>query len=77
MPGTEGWPHQVIDAVTGRAEAQSETSEASPTSEAGPTGEVVAVSDDDYCWVCEGPVTKRHCKIVCPRCGFTRDCSDP
>jgi hypothetical protein len=33
--------------------------------------------DDTYCWVCEGPVAKRHCKIVCLRCGFTRDCSDP
>jgi hypothetical protein len=33
--------------------------------------------DDDYCWVCDAPVIKRHCKIVCPRCGFTRDCSDP
>lgn len=33
--------------------------------------------DDTYCWVCDGPVIKRHCKIVCPQCGFTRDCSDP
>lgn len=33
--------------------------------------------DDTYCWVCNGPVLKRHCKIVCQTCGFTRDCSDP
>lgn len=33
--------------------------------------------DDTYCWVCGGAVTKRHCKIVCTACGFTRDCSDP
>lgn len=33
--------------------------------------------DDTYCWVCNGPVLKRHCKITCERCGFTRDCSDP
>ncbi len=33
--------------------------------------------DDTYCWVCNGAVTKRHCKIVCQVCGFTRDCSDP
>jgi 8-oxo-dGTP diphosphatase len=33
--------------------------------------------DDTYCWLCNGPVTKRHCKIICGRCGFTRDCSDP
>src|SRR5690606_6549305 len=34
-------------------------------------------ADDTYCWLCNGPVVKRHCKIVCLRCGFTRDCSDP
>jgi 8-oxo-dGTP diphosphatase len=33
--------------------------------------------DDTYCWTCGGPVLKRHCKIVCQVCGFTRDCSDP
>ncbi|MCB0083271.1 MAG: 8-oxo-dGTP diphosphatase [Caldilineaceae bacterium] len=33
--------------------------------------------DDTYCWVCHGGVIKRHCKIVCVVCGFTRDCSDP
>lgn len=34
-------------------------------------------SADDRCWVCGAAVTERHCKIVCPRCGFMRDCSDP
>lgn len=34
-------------------------------------------SEDTYCWMCKGPVIKRHCKIVCQVCGFTRDCSDP
>ncbi|MEZ4728374.1 MAG: 8-oxo-dGTP diphosphatase [Caldilineaceae bacterium] len=34
-------------------------------------------SEDTYCWLCQGPVIKRHCKIVCQVCGFTRDCSDP
>ncbi|MEZ4867783.1 MAG: 8-oxo-dGTP diphosphatase [Caldilineaceae bacterium] len=33
--------------------------------------------DDTYCWLCQGPVVKRHCKIICQVCGFTRDCSDP
>ena len=33
--------------------------------------------DDTYCWLCNGAVTKRHCKIICQVCGFTRDCSDP
>jgi 8-oxo-dGTP diphosphatase len=34
-------------------------------------------TDDSYCWTCGAPVLKRHCKIVCQVCGFTRDCSDP
>ncbi|CAN5804758.1 hypothetical protein BH10CHL1_BH10CHL1_13220 [soil metagenome] len=33
--------------------------------------------DDTYCWMCKGPVVKRHCKIICQTCGFTRDCGDP
>lgn len=33
--------------------------------------------DDTYCWLCNGPVIKHHCKIVCQVCGFMRDCSDP
>lgn len=41
-------------------------------------GRVVKVETDDaQCWLCEEPVIKRHCKIVCQRCGFMRDCSDP
>ena len=38
---------------------------------------VYTPADDTYCWVCGSAVVKRHCKIVCPSCGFTRDCSDP
>ena len=34
-------------------------------------------TDDSVCWICGAPVIKRHCKIVCVECGFTRDCSDP
>lgn len=33
--------------------------------------------DDTYCWMCGAAVDKRHCKIICLACGFTRDCSDP
>jgi 8-oxo-dGTP diphosphatase len=33
--------------------------------------------DDTYCWMCGAAVEKRHCKIICLSCGFTRDCSDP
>lgn len=29
------------------------------------------------CDVCGGPTYELRCKIICLRCGFTRDCSDP
>ena len=29
------------------------------------------------CTVCGEPMREIHCKIVCPQCGYTRDCSDP
>ena len=29
------------------------------------------------CEVCETPMYGLHCKIVCPNCGYKRDCSDP
>jgi len=31
----------------------------------------------DPCDVCGGPTTERNCKVICHRCGYTRDCSDP
>ena len=29
------------------------------------------------CEICGQRMSERHCKIVCPNCGYTRDCSDP
>jgi hypothetical protein len=29
------------------------------------------------CELCGGPTLERHCKILCLRCGYQRDCSDP
>jgi len=29
------------------------------------------------CDACGGPTVERHCKVICTRCGHTRDCSDP
>lgn len=33
--------------------------------------------DDARCELCGEPQLDRHCKVVCPRCGSIRDCSDP
>jgi uncharacterized Zn finger protein (UPF0148 family) len=32
---------------------------------------------DLTCEICGSRMIQRHCKIVCPNCGYTRDCSDP
>ena len=29
------------------------------------------------CPLCEGPLTKRHCKYVCAQHGVIADCADP
>ena len=34
-----------------------------------PSGEV--------CEVCSSEMYGLHCKLVCPNCGYRRDCSDP
>jgi len=36
-----------------------------------------AASTDNPCDVCGGPTYERNCKVICRRCGYTRDCSDP
>ena len=59
----------------GRIERQSyQHTEAAPAPNFAP---VYQPADDTSCWLCGGPVSKRHCKIICQQCGFTRDCSDP
>ena len=34
-------------------------------------------ADDLTCEICGSQMVQRQCKISCPNCGFTRDCSDP
>ena len=29
------------------------------------------------CDLCGVPMLDRHCKLLCPSCGYQRDCSDP
>jgi hypothetical protein len=38
--------------------------------------EAEAISQD-RCNLCGAPVISLHCKILCTRCGYKRDCSDP
>lgn len=38
---------------------------------------MAAPSEAHICWVCGTVMREIKCKLVCPRCGYTRDCSDP
>jgi len=35
------------------------------------------IAYDLSCEICGSTMVERSCKIKCPNCGFTRDCSDP
>ncbi len=37
----------------------------------------VDVRDAQECEACGTRMYGLHCKIVCPNCGYKRDCSDP
>ena len=46
----------------------------------GPPGAGANASDGRNvitCSLCGSPVLERHCKLICVRCGYERDCSDP
>ena len=38
--------------------------------------EVLEPSGED-CEVCGSEMYGLHCKLICPNCGYRRDCSDP
>ena len=46
------------------------------TREAEETQASEAPSGED-CEVCGAQMFGLHCKLVCPNCGYRRDCSDP
>jgi len=55
--------------------------------DAEPTGSPTGVEEDrglaappglvEECEVCGSQMYGLHCKLVCPNCGYRRDCSDP
>lgn len=48
--------------------------EAREAGEARPAG---ATAGDEECDLCGARMYGLHCKLVCPNCGYRRDCSDP
>jgi hypothetical protein len=41
-----------------------------------PALEETEVSDEE-CELCRTQMFGLHCKLICPNCGYRRDCSDP
>ena len=40
--------------------------------------EIQAMEDSgEECEMCGAAMFGLHCKLVCPNCGYRRDCSDP
>ena len=31
----------------------------------------------EECEICDSEMFGLHCKLICPNCGYRRDCSDP
>jgi hypothetical protein len=31
----------------------------------------------ERCEICDAEMYGLHCKLICPNCGYRRDCSDP
>lgn len=42
-----------------------------------PPGPDDAAPEGPVCDLCGAPMYEWHCRILCPRCGYQRDCSDP
>ena len=40
-------------------------------------GQAVPEPSGEECEVCGAEMYGLHCKLVCPNCGYRRDCSDP
>ena len=36
-----------------------------------------SAAHDLICDICGAEMVEQKCKIRCPNCGYTRDCSDP
>ncbi|CAA9429949.1 MAG: hypothetical protein AVDCRST_MAG80-500 [uncultured Rubrobacteraceae bacterium] len=64
MPGVSDQGHP----YTYRMEESVENREA-------PVSEVLESSEE--CELCGAGMFGLHCKLVCPNCGYRRDCSDP
>ncbi len=51
--------------------------QAPPPPPAQPLFRLRQVPKEHVCELCGTVMYDHHCKIVCPNCGYKRDCSDP
>lgn len=50
----------------------------SPSTSPGPNALPESGPDEQFhCDLCGAVMIERHCKLICPACGYQRDCSDP
>lgn len=63
----------------GRRTARSHTvpNHTEPEQPGGSRDETVQPDPGYRCDLCGAPMDERHCKLLCLRCGYQRDCSDP
>jgi hypothetical protein len=59
----------------GAPESPSSPSETEPSPRA--SGGAKEPEPAFLCDLCGAPMLDRHCKLLCLRCGYQRDCSDP
>jgi hypothetical protein len=59
-----------------RINAHKAAEPAAPPPEPAPLGKI-EVPMQHFCDICGVEMYDHNCKIVCPNCGYKRDCTDP
>ena len=61
------------------ARKPADTTVTGPASVSPDTGDAdePAAADAPRCDLCGARMLEHHCKLICPNCGYMRDCSDP
>ena len=66
---------QILPGVSGQGRPYTYLMEESVENREAPVSEALASSEE--CELCGAEMFGLHCKLVCPNCGYRRDCSDP
>ena len=66
---------QILPSVSGQGRPYTYRMEESAENREALVSEALAPSEE--CELCGAEMFGLHCKLVCPNCGYRRDCSDP